>query len=150
MANIKSNLSKAGGGMRFTVGSKNITAYDGRELEDILYISWGDAHDMSADDVMDEERAHKKEAANGDGEDSKVGTAMQIFSEALKNGKRLQRDVHALLDAANISEMTKRRARRQLGVVSSKSAPWHWWLPETVVEETEAEPKGKMGDVEVM
>jgi hypothetical protein len=86
---------------------------------------------MSADDVMDEERAHKKEAANGDREDSKLETAMQVFNEALKNGKRLQREVHALLDAADISDMTKRRAKKKLGIVSSRSAPWFWGLPGT-------------------
>ena len=125
-ANIKSNLSRDNGGMKFSVGSKNVTAYDGTILEEIGYIVWGEAHGMSADDVMDEERAAKKEG----GTDTKVGQAEQIFLEALKDGPRLHSQVHPLLDAANISDETKRRARWKVGVrVVAQSYPWYWWLP---------------------
>jgi hypothetical protein len=95
-------------------------------LEDIGYIEWGEKHNQSADDVLDEERAIKKEDG---GDDSKLGQAVQIFEEALKYGPKLHRDVHPLLDAANISDETKRRARWKIGVQSSKSKPFYWWLP---------------------
>jgi hypothetical protein len=146
MANIKSSLSRDNGGMRFTVRSKNVTAWDGTVLEDIGYIEWGEKHGMSADDVLDEERAVKKEG----GEDTKLGQAIKIFEEALIGGKRLQRDVHRLLDAADISDATKRRAKAKLGVVSSKSAPWYWWLPGNEGEEEIFVESAPMQDTEVM
>lgn len=146
MANIKSSLSRDNGGMWFTVRSKNVTAWDGTVLEDIGYIEWGEKHGMSADDVLDEERAVKKEG----GEDTKLGQAIKIFEEALIGGKRLQREVHRLLDAADISDSTKRRAKSKLGVVSSKSAPWHWWLPGNEGEEEISVESAPMEDTEVM
>ena len=63
---------------------------------------------------------------------------MKIFGEALANGKRLHRDVHPLLDAAEVKEETKRRAKWKLGVVSSKTPPWYWWLPGKGDEEAAA------------
>jgi len=136
MANIKSSLSRDNGGMRFKVASKNVTAWDGTVLEDIGYIEWGEKHTMSADDVIVEEAAAKREGA----EETKLGQAVAIFEETLKGGRRLQRDVHKLLDEAGISDATKRRAKSKLGVVSSKSAPWYWWLAgnETSPEKTDA------------
>ncbi len=127
MANIKGNLSRDNGGMKFSIGSKNLTAEDGRLLEDIGYIEWGEKHGMNADDVMDEERAFRREAM---GADTKVEQAMNILRDALLEGPRLQRDVHKLLDAAKISDETKRRARRKLGIKGSRGYPWYWCLPE--------------------
>jgi hypothetical protein len=145
-ANIKGNLSRDNGGMKFSVGSKNVTAHDGKVLQEIGYIEWGEKHAQNADDVMEEERAAKKEG----GEDTKLGQAVKIFEEALIGGKRLQRDVHRLLDAAGISDATKRRAKAKLGVVSSKSAPWYWWLPGMEPKEGIYVEDAVMGDVEVM
>lgn len=45
-----------------------------------------------------------------------------------------------VLDAAGISDATKRRAKYKAGVVSSKKAPWYWWLP-GVEHEPEDAPK---------
>jgi putative DNA primase/helicase len=145
-ANIKGNLSRDNGGMKFSVGSKNVTAHDGKVLQEIGYIEWGEKHAQNADDVMEEERAAKKEG----GEDTKLGQAVKIFEEALIGGKRLQRDVHRMLDAAGISDATKRRAKAKLGVVSSKSAPWYWWLPGMEPKEGIYVEDAVMGDVEVM
>jgi hypothetical protein len=146
MANIKGNLSRDNGGMRFSVRSKNVTAYDGTVLEDIGYIEWGEKHGMSADDALDEERAAKKEG----GEDTKLGHAMKIFSEALKDGPRLHRDVHKLFNATDISDETKLRAKRKLGVVSSKSYPWYWWLPGQEAPAMSEPEEQKMEDVEAL
>lgn len=142
MANIKSSLSRDNGGMRFKVASKNVTAWDGKTLEDIGYIKWGEKHTMSADDVLAEEAAAKKDGA----EETKLGQAVAIFEEALKDGKRLQRDVHKLLDEAGISDATKRRAKAKLGVMSSKSVPWYWWLAgnETSPEKTDGPENGQL------
>jgi hypothetical protein len=76
---------------------------------------------------------------------------MKIFSDALANGKRLHRDVHALLDAAGVTVETRKDARRALKVQSSKSAPWYWWLPGKEEEAPHTDvPESKMPDVEVM
>jgi putative DNA primase/helicase len=146
MANIKTSLSRDNGGMKFTVGSKDVTAWDGTVLEEIGYIEWGEKHTMSADDVMDEERTAKREG----GEDTKLGHAMKIFSEALKDGPRLHRDVHKLFNATDISDETKLRAKRKLGVVSSKSYPWYWWLPGQEAPALPEPDEQKIEDVDVM
>jgi hypothetical protein len=133
--------------MKFSVASKDVESESGL-LKDIGYIEWVEKHGMSADDVLDEERAVRKEGA---GTDTKLGQAVQIFEQALQDGPRLHREVHPLLDAANISDETKRRARWKAGVQSSKSAPWYWWLPghggpavpQAVIEQ-------KIEDVDVM
>lgn len=154
MASIKQSMGKPSGGMRFEIKDKNLFSPKGELLEEICYIEWGEKHDMSADDAMDEARALKKEAQDGLGgvnPDSKTGIAMKIFSDALAHGKRLHREVHALLDAAGVKEETKKDARRALKVQSSKSAPWYWWLPgkEEEVSHTDVR-ETKMPDVEVM
>jgi hypothetical protein len=155
MASIKNSMGKPSGGMRFEIGSKNLLSYCGEELEEICYIEWGEKHDMSADDVMDEARALKKEAQDGLGgadPNSKTGIAMKIFTDALANGKRLHREVHALLDKANVATETKKDARRKLGVKSSKAPPWYWWLPGNEGEEATKPntPEAKMPDVDVL
>lgn len=130
MANIKSSLSRDNGGMKFTVSSKNVTAWDGKVLEDIGYIEWSEKHQMSADDVLDEERAAKREG----GDDTKVGEAMKVFREALAGGKRLCREVHRLLDEANVTDETRRKAKWKLEIRCSKSRPYYWALPEHAAE----------------
>jgi AAA domain len=154
MASIKNSMGKPSGGMYFEIGSRNLTSSKGETLEEICYIEWGERHDMSADDAMDDARALKKETQEGLGgmnPDSKTGIAMKIFSDALANGKRLHRDVHALLDAAGVTVETRKDARRALKVQSSKSAPWYWWLPGKEEEAPHTDvPESKMPDVEVM
>jgi hypothetical protein len=154
MASIKNSMGKPSGGMYFEIGSKDLTSSKGETLEEICYIEWGERHDMSADDAMDDARALKKEAQEGLGgvdPNGKTGIAMKIFCDALAKGKRLHRDVHALLDAADVKPETRKDAKRNLGVISSKSAPWYWWLPgkEESVSRTDV-PETKMPDVEVM
>jgi hypothetical protein len=97
---------------------------------------------------MDEERAIKKQDG---GNDSKLGQAMKIFEEALRGGPKLHRDVHPLLDAANISVETKRRARWKVGdakqqeraVVLVAAGTRGPAMPQAVIEQ-------KIEDVDVM
>jgi putative DNA primase/helicase len=114
MANIKSSLSREPGGMRFSIGSKDVEAYDGRMLEEIGYIEWGEKHDLSADDVMDEERAAKKEG----GFDSKLEAAKAFLRIRFSQNWEYKCDkLYAEAESpanGSISVDTLKRARKKL------------------------------------
>jgi hypothetical protein len=131
MASLKNSYGKRGGGMKFKIDSVSMVSTDGRELKDIGFVVWGDPHNDTADDIREREKQDKEEGAD----DGKLGIAMKIIGEALKDGKRLMRDVHALLDQwerenkDTISDETRKRARRKIGALGSQGQPWCWWLP---------------------
>ena len=53
MANIKTSQSRDNGGLKFSLASKDIESESGVLLKDIGYIECAEAHNMSADDVLD-------------------------------------------------------------------------------------------------
>ena len=105
-------------------------------------MKWGEAHTQSADQVKTGEQEQGAENS------TKLGVAVHIYETELANGKRLHREVHSVLDAAGISDATKRRARQKLGVASTRSAPWYWWLPGK--EHEEDSPERKIQDQEAL
>jgi RecA-family ATPase len=126
MASLKNSYGGRGGGMRFDIEQMDMMSTGGKPLKNIGYVEWKETHDETADEVVQKQ---KQEADEGAADDTKLAIAMKIFQEQLKHGKRFQRDVHLHLDAADVSDETKRRARRKLGVISSRSKPWTWALP---------------------
>ena len=132
MASLKNSYGRRGGGMKFDVEQTDLVSTGGEPLKDIGYVKWTETHDDTADEVRD--AAQRREKEEGE-EDTKLTAALKIIGDALKDGKRLQSDVHALLDqwerenGQTISAETRRRARRKVGALGSQSKPWMWWLP---------------------
>jgi putative DNA primase/helicase len=147
MASLKNSYGGRGGGMKFVVEQTDMLSTSGKPLKDIGYVMWTETHGNTADEVRDQQR--QKE---GDGEtaDSKLETAIRIYETELAKGKRLQRDVHPILDAAGVSDETKRRARRKLGIRGSQGYPWYWWLPGKEQEQEGHSPEQKIPDSEVL
>jgi len=132
MAPTKANLTEMAGGLRYTTESALVVLDDGTESK-VGRIVWGDPHEMNSDDVM---ALAKKMAKDGDDvPDNMLEIAKRIIYDALKDGRRLQRDVHALLDQwerennATIGPETRKKARQKIGAKGSQGQPWMWWLP---------------------
>ncbi len=142
MASLKLSHGKRGGGMKFDVEQMDLISSGGLPLTDIGYVKWTTEHDQTADQIKDAQKQMQEEG----GDDTKLGVAMAIFEKELANGKRLHRKIHPILEAAGVSDATKRRAKAKLGIVSSVSAPWFWWLPGK--EYTPESPERKIEDAE--
>ena len=138
MASLKNSYGERGGGMKFKVEQTDMVSTGGKPLKNIGYVTWTEKHDQTADEVQQEQQKEDQEEGATDG---KLATAMKIISDALQGGRRLQRDVHALLDqwerenGSTISDETRKRARRKVGAVGSQGLPWYWWLPGKEYEE---------------
>jgi hypothetical protein len=125
MASLKNSYGGRGGGMKFEVDQVDLISTNGRPLKNIGFVKWTEKHDQTADEVSQAQKLVEEES----GGDNKIDVAVKIFQTELGQGRRLHKDIHPILDAAGISDETKRRARRKLGVVSSKQFPWYWWIP---------------------
>jgi hypothetical protein len=144
MASLKNSYGGRGGGMKFDVEQTDMLSTGGKELKNIGYVRWTETHTETADEVRERQQAEREAGP----EDSKLGIAMKIFETELANGKRLHKEVHPILEAAGISDATKRRARQKLGVASSPAFPWYWWLPGK--EHAPDSPERKILDPEVL
>jgi hypothetical protein len=124
--------------MKVKVEQTDMVSTGGKPLKNIGYVTWTEKHDQTADEVQQEQQKEDQEETETDGN---LGTAMKIIGDALQGGKRLQRDVHGLLDKweddnkSTISPETRSRARRKIGAVGSQGKPWFWWLPGKEYEE---------------
>jgi hypothetical protein len=123
MASIKSNLTAAGGGIRFTVEGVDVTVDDGT-LTNVGIIRWGEQHEMTADDVM---------AGGGDDAGTLQGRppeqtqlACEKITAFYANGPRLLMDAHKVREEADIGETTWKRAAKQLGLEHKKKES-SWW-----------------------
>jgi hypothetical protein len=151
-ANIKGNLSRDIGGMNFSVASKNVTAWNGVVLTDIGCIEWGEKHDQSADDVLDEEREDKKQGRP----DDKLQAAMSFLRIKFTQGWEYKCD--KLYDEATtcgIGVDTLKRARKKMAVDKemeiavddrrgATSGDWNmggWWW---ICTETKARIAGEL------
>ena len=150
MASLKNSYGGRGGGMKFEVEQTDMISTGGKELKNIGYVRWTETHNDTADEVRERQQQEKEET----GENTKLVVAMKIIGDALKDGKRLQRDVHALLDqwerenSQTISDETRKRARRKIGAVGSQGVPWEWWLPGK--EYAKDSPEQKLRDQDVL
>jgi hypothetical protein len=136
-----------GGGMKFVVEQTDMLSTSGKPLKDIGYVMWTETHGNTADEVRDQQRQKEQD---GETADSKLETAIRIYETELAKGKRLQRNVHPILDEAGVSDETKRRARRKLGIRGSQGYPWYWWLPGKEQEQEGHSPEQKIPDSEVL
>ena len=137
MASIKSNLTKAGGGIRFTVEGIDVTVDDGTKTN-VGIIRWGEQHDLTADDVMAGAGGDEGAGAGPGRPPVEIQKAGELITTFYANGPRLLREAHKVREEADISEDTWKRAAKQLGLEHKKKES-DWWgrLPFAVGTESQ-------------
>jgi hypothetical protein len=119
MANIKNNLSRAGGGLRYKIEGAEVELPDGTPMETTL-IDWGEQHSMTADDVLNaaiELGVEKKKAGRPD---VKTSAALLFLAKVLDAGPKLSSEIYELAEAAKIAGDTLKKAKYQLGLEYKK------------------------------
>lgn len=135
MANIKTNLTKEGGGLRFQIEGKDVTVDDG-STTNVPVIIWGEKHGLSADDVMGS-------AADASAERKKVGRppvkqaeTIALIRAALVDGPRHSGELYALAEQAGINENTLKTVKQAMHTAKTleykKDGKGKWWtrMPE--------------------
>jgi hypothetical protein len=139
MSLVKGNLARKRDGMKYQIIDAFVLI-DGKN-EILPRIEWLGESEESADEVM------AKNKNVGEGKDKKHGVAVALIESALKVAPRLARDMYALGEKQGLSDMTMKRAYRELGVFVKKQpgGPWWWsfdeaepWRGEPVMEAGEA------------
>jgi putative DNA primase/helicase len=117
----KKNLSKGIAGLTYTIEDREI----GEAGIRAPYVSWGGPTTKTADDALTIKRHREPEGVN---------TAMRFLQQELAHGPATKEQLEEARKAASVSEMTWRRARETIGVVSIRPAkvggPWTFRLPE--------------------
>lgn len=140
MATTKVNLTKKQGGLRYEIGEELVTLDDGYEAL-VGRCVWGEEHDLTADDVVLQERN-----ADKDGEASEFDKAKKLLeAEVPKLGRRLLSELHPLREKLGIEKKTMQRAAAALGIVCSAPPPPYFYSWDNQPRPPE-EPK--MGDPE--
>jgi hypothetical protein len=135
MANIKSNLSKEGGGLRFHIEGKDVTVDDG-STTNVPFILWGGLHGLTADDVMGE-------AADASVERKKMGPTpvkqpetVALIRDFCSKGPRRSPELYEVALAAGISEGTLKKVKQDMHTAKlleyKKDGDGRWWtrMPE--------------------
>ena len=129
MLRLKNNLAPDRGGLAYTLAGEVISLKNGEQAQTVK-VNWEPgAVNMKADDVLEVESARER------GERQEVA---EWLTEALAKGPRGAVEVTREARAVGFSEMTLRRARRRLGVKTSKDGfegGWIWSLPPEDVHE---------------
>ena len=118
MSRVKGNLSKRKSGMKYKIGENtvcNITA---------PFIEWGEEHDNSANDLLNQERSNNKL-----GNDNKqITLAREFLPVALSKGPRFARELYAEAEKMGVSAATLKRAKNELGgiTVTQHKDGWMW------------------------
>ena len=137
MANIKSNLSKEGGGLRFHIEGTDVTVDDG-SISNVPVIIWGDSHSLTADDVMGEagDVAAERKKNGGPVVAPKQTEAAALIRETYAKGPRRSGELYSLATAAGISESTLKKVKQDMHTAKTleykKDSEGHWWarMPE--------------------
>jgi putative DNA primase/helicase len=125
--NITSDAEKFG--MCFTLGQGD-GGTDKRTNTKIIapMVVWGDKTTMTADEAL---RAQNEKLRKP----TKFDKATDFIEQALAAGPKLSKEMEAAAERAGIAYQTLRRAREDLGVISTKleqpdgRGPWQWSLP---------------------
>lgn len=143
MAVSKTNY-KVKGGLRYTIQDCGVKLDTGEEVTDIGKVVWGEQHELSADDVL--QQATEEAQASSAGEDlTFVQKAKLIFEAELNKGRRPCREIHAIFDREGIDANVRKRARWELGVVTIGKAPGpYWWALPGKDHEIEHPPEVKI------
>jgi hypothetical protein len=110
LASVKSNLCEAPRSLRFEIESYGDTSR----------VVWGDACDLRADDLLQQERKP--------GGGSKLEQAKEILQGVLSGGPRGEGEVLDEIESAGISQSTYWRARKSIGVLSEKTGYQGLWM----------------------
>jgi hypothetical protein len=124
MASLKSNLTKSGGGIRFTIEGVDVVVDDGTKTN-VGIIRWGEQHGLTADEVMATAGDTPEKAKPGP-PDVKTQEACRLITTFYANGPRLLMDAHKVREEADISVDTWKKAAKQLGLEQKKKMD-NWW-----------------------
>lgn len=123
-ASIKTNLTKAGGGLRFKIEGVDVTLDNG-EVTNVGRIVWGEQHELTADDVMGGGTEEDRQNQMGR-PPAQTQKACELITTFWANGPRLLTDGHKVREEADISESTWKQAAKQLGL-EYKKIEKDWW-----------------------
>src|ERR1019366_4716554 len=112
-ASIKSNLTKAGGGLRFRIEGVDVVVGNG-EVTNVGRIVWGEQHELTADDVMGEARTNSDDKKQMGRPPVEIQKACELITTFYANGPRLGRDAHKVREEAGIGDVTWKKAAKQL------------------------------------
>jgi putative DNA primase/helicase len=124
----KNNLAPDTKALSYGISAK-IVGRDQTSMKDIWapHIVWGLEHvEISAVQAMEAENTGR--AARNPRDEAK-----ELLKRLLANGPMLQKDIQEAAEADDISQITLKRAKKDLGVKSGKNGMggWQWFLPTT-------------------
>lgn len=117
----KSNIGPDGGGFEYDLKQTNVPGFSDIYASCIL---WGDALEGSARELAGQIEDEKTETGPSPREEAK-----EFLLDILNDGPRLQVEIKDLSDQEGISIATLKRAKKELGIISTKlSEGWEWRL----------------------
>jgi hypothetical protein len=135
LVRAKSNIGPDGDGFLYAVAPYELPQHPGVHT---VQLRWLDRLGGTAQELLDcAEGARERESV--------VDMAVEFLREALKDGPKVTTEIREWAEAEGLSEDALRRARRRLGVTSSKvglGPNWVWALPADA-------PAGSADEVEV-
>jgi hypothetical protein len=156
MANIKTNLTKEGGGLRFQIEGKDVTVDDGTTTN-VPVIIWGESHGLSADDVMGSASDASAERKKTGPPPVKQAETIALIREALAKGPRRSGEVYQLAALAGIGEGTLKKVKQDMHTTKileyKEDSKRRWWMRMPEFPGTESQQKwweSKPGDDAVM
>jgi len=125
---IKNNLGNDQNGLAFTIESHNLPS--GIETS---RIKWKDeVVTITADEAMSPQVNHEEQGA--------LHEAMDFLTKLLSDGPLSQKQIKQDADGSGQAWQTVRRAKKLLGVISTKDGmggPWSWSLPPKMLNSPE-------------
>ena len=149
MACSKTNF-KVKGGLRYTIQDKEVKLDDGTVAKDIGMVVWGEAHELSADEVIAENKLAENDQFFNLGAQTGVEKAKALLMANMVPGERKAlTELHRLAEENGFPDKsawkTVQRASYELKMIRSKGAPpYYWTLPAT--EETLQAEEAKKQD----
>ena len=138
----KNNLAPDTKALSYGIGVKNV-GFDPTTLKGIEapHIVWGLQHvEISAVQAMEAENT-------GGAARNPRNEAKELLKRLLANGPMLQKDIQEAADADDISRITLKPAKKDLGVKSDKNGMggWQWFLPTTTTSGAEEDHQATKG-----
>lgn len=119
----KSNIGLDGGGFGYSLTQANVPGHNDLYASCVL---WGEALEGSAGELADQIEG---EGSGSYGRGAPREEAKEFLLRTLDDGPRMQREIMALADQEGIASKTLKRAKKELGVISTQlSNGWQWSL----------------------